>query len=487
MSGATFPDCGAAAVEAAAAAAPPTQASANDNKLPVSIVWGLNERVTKDADGVAHFSFAENSETWFDVAQPECQLYIREICSSLRTDASSLGLQPVVKCWADDFAAWDGLSGYPVPAEDFVDRLKAFLGGAGAAHQQELGFERVARGGGKHITRLAWFRLIVFSEDMPRYAAGFRALPLFNELEKVVNFAINKRGDLPAGIGSEAGVRSLRPPPTCLRTPAFQTSELWPRMYTEVTAVNGTVWAIAIIGISALLTVLLFTASPRVAACVIINISGILTCVLAFFVLAGWSLGIVEAVSISILLGSSVDYSLHIADAYIECCKADDTEQHLAVATLDAVASLDAEDDAQVDDSPAARRRQRRRVFVQQALARIGGSVLHASITTFLSVIALVGCVVRIFVEFGMIIAASVLSSIAFALVALPALLMLLGPAEIEEGQAWRRRAVSLGCAVAVLCSIYVGLLVADWACAGCVPGPGGRPLFHSLGQDADS
>ena len=70
MSGATFPDCGAAAVEAAAAAAPPTQASANDNKLPVSIVWGLNERVTKDADGVAHFSFAENSEAWFDVAQP---------------------------------------------------------------------------------------------------------------------------------------------------------------------------------------------------------------------------------------------------------------------------------------------------------------------------------------------------------------------------------------------------------------------------------
>ena len=29
--------------------------------------------------------------------------------------------------------------------------------------------------------------------------------------------------------------------------------------------------------------------------------------------------GIVEAVAISILLGSSVDYSLHIAESFVEC------------------------------------------------------------------------------------------------------------------------------------------------------------------------
>ena len=55
-------------------------------------------------------------------------------------------------------------------------------------------------------------------------------------------------------------------------------------------------------------------------ACVVTNIIAILACVLAYFYLAGHELGIVEAVSISVLLGSSVDYSLHIAAASMECC-----------------------------------------------------------------------------------------------------------------------------------------------------------------------
>merc|ERR1712070_989779 len=109
------------------------------------------------------------------------------------------------------------------------------------------------------------------------------------------------------------------------------------------------------------------------------------TSVLSFFVLAGWSLGIVEAVSISILLGSSVDYSLHLADAYIDCCLNDGAQ---GSAALDAIETLnfDQQSSSGLDEERArsggsdpadkvAMRRRRQRL-VNEALARVGGPVL---------------------------------------------------------------------------------------------------------------
>ena len=270
-------------------------------------------------------------------------------------------------------------------------------------------------------------------------------------------------------------MRGLSAPPDCLSAPAFQTAELWPRMYTEVTAVNGTAWAILIIGVCAFLTVLLFTASPRVSACVIVNITGILTTVLSFFVLAGWSLGIVEAVSISILLGSSVDYSLHVADAYIECCLSDDARGNAA---LDAIENLDFDEQSSSglgaehagpsgsDPADKVAMRRRRQRLVNEALSRVGGPVLHAALTTFLSVISLAFCVVRIFVEFGMIIAASVVCSIVFALLALPALLVAFGPSHMVHGtSSIYRHAVALAWALIVVFACVAGLYLADVLC----------------------
>ena len=40
--------------------------------------------------------------------------------------------------------------------------------------------------------------------------------------------------------------------------------------------------------------------------------------VVAVFYLAGWEMGAVEAVSLSILVGSSVDYCLHLIEGYLQ-------------------------------------------------------------------------------------------------------------------------------------------------------------------------
>ena len=44
---------------------------------------------------------------------------------------------------------------------------------------------------------------------------------------------------------------------------------------------------------------------------------GVLTAVVAIFYLASWQLGAVEAISLSILVGTSVDYCVHLVEGYI--------------------------------------------------------------------------------------------------------------------------------------------------------------------------
>ena len=45
--------------------------------------------------------------------------------------------------------------------------------------------------------------------------------------------------------------------------------------------------------------------------------SGALCLVVAIFWLAGWTLGAIEAISLSILVGTSVDYTVHLTEGYI--------------------------------------------------------------------------------------------------------------------------------------------------------------------------
>ena len=47
------------------------------------------------------------------------------------------------------------------------------------------------------------------------------------------------------------------------------------------------------------------------------SLLGVLSTVVAIFYLAGWQLGAVEAISLSILVGTSVDYCVHLIEGYI--------------------------------------------------------------------------------------------------------------------------------------------------------------------------
>ena len=48
-----------------------------------------------------------------------------------------------------------------------------------------------------------------------------------------------------------------------------------------------------------------------------LTILGILVTLLGLFKLFGWTLGIIEAVSLSILVGNSLDYCIHLSEGYL--------------------------------------------------------------------------------------------------------------------------------------------------------------------------
>merc|ERR1712159_415884 len=66
------------------------------------------------------------------------------------------------------------------------------------------------------------------------------------------------------------------------------------------------------------IVLLIATRNVIVSACAIASISSIVSSVMAFMFCLGWKLGVLEALVLVMVIGLSVDYVVHMADAYLE-------------------------------------------------------------------------------------------------------------------------------------------------------------------------
>lgn len=134
------------------------------------------------------------------------------------------------------------------------------------------------------------------------------------------------------------------------------------------------------------------TANPWIALICIITIGFIVANVFAFTVLMGYKLGIVEAVVYTLVIGMSVDYSVHMADAYVE---------------------------AHVTD---------RLGRVESMVETMAMSVLQGAFSTLGTVFWLFFAFITYYTKFADFLFFTVLVSCVYALVFLPALLAVAGP-----------------------------------------------------------
>ena len=230
----------------------------------------------------------------------------------------------------------------------------------------------------------------------------------------------------------------------------------------EVLAVSGAVWGVIISLVLVFVAVVLFKANGRLTLIVGIMIIANLGSVVGIFHLCGWVLGGIEAVALSILIGTGVDYCIHMVEGFLET-----HPEHMegrAKAKLERqLEGLD--ENAQRD------------VRVYVAVAHIGVPVLSAAITTGVCGLVLSFCELMMFKRFGEIILMNTVSSIVLTLTFLPALLAALGPKSYHH----TAKASVIGLLLLCLVGGGVALILFFVAKGGtCIPGPSGKYLFTS-------
>jgi len=148
------------------------------------------------------------------------------------------------------------------------------------------------------------------------------------------------------------------------------------------------------------------TGNVLVASICSVSVAGVVVSVLGIGVyrVMHWDLGIRETIAAVILIGLSVDYGVHLGNAYVE--------------------------------APAAMKSRGDRT--QYALATMGVSIVASAVTTVVSGSILWLCTLQFFAKFAFLITTTIASSLVWALVFISLLLITLGP----EGEDWKLKTI---------------------------------------------
>ncbi|KAM4579021.1 protein dispatched homolog 3 isoform 2-T3 [Fundulus diaphanus] len=186
-------------------------------------------------------------------------------------------------------------------------------------------------------------------------------------------------------------------PQTSALQRGFQTCEHWKQIFMEI------------IGVESALSSLLLSLAICVAAVSVFTAHHLLLLPVLITII-GWEMGAVEAISLSILVGSSVDYCLHLVEGYL-----------LAGETVSLMSGQISEPSAE---------RQRRTL---EAVNHVGVAIVSSAVTTAISTVPLFFCVIVPFAKFGQIVAINTAVSILFTLSVTSALLSCMAPAHFSR------------------------------------------------------
>jgi hypothetical protein len=227
---------------------------------------------------------------------------------------------------------------------------------------------------------------------------------------------------------------------------AYHSTGAWVSAEATIAIVMSTLITVLIECACGYLGIVVFTGDPALATLVLFlvleNISGVL-----FFMLSlmGWTLGPIEIIFLVVFLGYSVTFGLHMAVNYSEV-QVDDQEFKLVVADvkqhkLKAAAKLvenKGESDSSGSEYETDRSPEEKLTKVEIRTGRTTVAVLHvgsaigsATFCTVGSSIFLLICTLQIFVKLGCVIIVVVALSLIFTLIALPAVLIVVGPAPV--------------------------------------------------------
>jgi hypothetical protein len=264
----------------------------------VNMIWGIESftgQVLSTSASIGIGEMESNAEAiWdptFDLLDEDAQLHLdyvwtRLLNSSLIMPELQMGQSSFIYRWKQFAIMRTG--SFPVPRSRASDLLIEFMEYPAYKNEQySLGFHDDGR------PKWVGFTLIAsFDSDLP----GRKLEPYFENWD---HFMRQLNLDAPASINK-----------------GFQTGACWVRMKVEVEFITGVIWS-SFLSISCVfISLCVFTANIRLALLACITIVAIIITLLGLLIKTGLKLGAVEAISVQIVVGMSVDYLLHLGHSY---------------------------------------------------------------------------------------------------------------------------------------------------------------------------
>ncbi|XP_063273461.1 protein dispatched homolog 3 isoform X3 [Prinia subflava] len=210
----------------------------------------------------------------------------------------------------------------------------------------------------------------------------------------------------------------------------FQTCEHWKQIFMEIIGVQSALYGLVLSLVICVAAVAVFTTHILLLLPVLLSILGVVCLVVTIMYWSGWEMGAVEAISLSILVGSSVDYCVHLVEGYL--LAGENLPLHQA-------------------EDPTACRQWR----TLEAVRRVGVAIVSSAVTTVIATVPLFFCIIAPFAKFGKIVALNTAVSILYTLTVSTALLSTMAP-----GTFTRSRTSCLKAVLGVLLAALLGLCV---------------------------
>nr|XP_033778748.1 protein dispatched homolog 3 isoform X1 [Geotrypetes seraphini] len=228
----------------------------------------------------------------------------------------------------------------------------------------------------------------------------------------------------------------------------FQTCQHWKQIFMEIIGVQSALYGLILSLLICVTAVAVFTTHLMLLLPVLLTILGVVCLVVAIMYWSGWEMGAVEAISLSILVGSSVDYCVHLVEGYL-----------LAGENLPLHQTQD----------PSSCRQWR----ALEAVRHVGVAIVSSAVTTVCATIPLFFCIIAPFAKFGKIVALNTGVSVLYTLTVSTALLSIMGPSTFTRSRTSLLKALlGVFLTAAVSFSLYLVLLKSGFR----LPLPRGSP-----------
>ncbi|XP_011361933.1 protein dispatched homolog 3 [Pteropus vampyrus] len=188
----------------------------------------------------------------------------------------------------------------------------------------------------------------------------------------------------------------------------FQTCEHWKQIFMEIIGVQSALYGLALSLLICVAAVAVFTTHVLLLLPVLLSILGIVCLVVTIMYWSGWEMGAVEAISLSILVGSSVDYCVHLVEGYL--LAGENLPPH------------------QAEDAHS-----QRQWRTLEAVRHVGVAIVSSALTTVIATVPLFFCIIAPFAKFGKIVALNTGVSILYTLTVSTALLGIMAPSSFTR------------------------------------------------------